>query len=100
MQNWVGVQVDTMEFFLAGLKEIYQGEAGRHEAPVAHCGSCKVKLCMTRLVVLHITVNSSVYKTIALFCCHQRTLTAATRELWADLPLQRSTVDAYLLRKA
>lgn len=67
MQDWVGVQVDTMGSFPAGLKGIYQGGGGRHEAPAAHCGSCKVKLCMTRLVVLHITVDSSGCKTVTLF---------------------------------
>ena len=74
MQNWVGVQVDRMgPFPKAGSKGICQGGGDQHEAPAAHPGSCKVKLCMTRLMLLHITLHGSGYKTVALFCCYQGT---------------------------
>lgn len=69
MQSWVGVPVDTTSSLLtAGLKGTCQEGGGRHGAPVAHPGSCKPKPCMTRLVVLHITVRTSACNTVVLFC--------------------------------
>lgn len=87
-QDLVAVRVDMMHSFPAGLKGIYQGGAGQHEAPAAHSGSCKVKLCITRLLVLHIAVYSSGCKMVTQFYSPPaRTLTAVTRVLWVDLPI-------------